>query len=136
MKKKNRVILFIAISVLAILAIPAFIYATFFITPAIEDYQNAEPFDSKKWKESEVSDEWPSRLRMVDDLLKTHTLVGKQRIEIEELLGKSDTTPYFKNYDLVYWLGPERGAIRIDSEWLVFKMGTNQACVEAKIVTD
>jgi hypothetical protein len=39
------------------------------------------------------------------------------------LLGEPPKTEYFKEFDLVYYLGPERGFMGIDSEWLVLKLG-------------
>ena len=43
--------------------------------------------------------------------------------------------PNFREYDYVYWLGPERGAISIDSEWSVLKLDTGSV-VQAEHVTD
>ena len=42
------------------------------------------------------------RVRMVDDLLARHKLVGMARAQVEELLGVPPATPYFREYDYVY----------------------------------
>jgi hypothetical protein len=42
---------------------------------------------------------------------------------------------YFREYDYVYWLGPERGFVSIDSEWLVVRCG-GDVVVSAQVVTD
>jgi len=55
------------------------------------------------------------RLRMVDDLLRRYRLRGMTREEIVWLLGAPPEPTYFTEYDLVYWLGPER--------WLAIKFG-------------
>ncbi len=73
---------------------------------------------------------------MVDDLLNGHKLVGMDRASVVELLGEPTLTSYFHEYDLVYWLGPERGLWSIDSEWLVMKLDANRRVSEAKLVTD
>ena len=52
----------------------------------------------------------------MDDLLEKHELMGMSRENIERLLGDEDDA------DVVYYyLGPERGFISIDSEWLVIE---------------
>ena len=73
-------------------------------------------FRTEKW----ISDP-ENRTRIVDDLLSDYELVGMTEEEIRALLGGHDNeSGYFLKEDrLVYWLGPERGWISIDSEWLV-----------------
>jgi outer membrane protein assembly factor BamE (lipoprotein component of BamABCDE complex) len=73
---------------------------------------------------------------MADRLVTRGTLLGKTREEVVELLGAPPSTEYFANWDLVYWLGPERGFIRIDSEWLVFQLDANGRVNDNRIVTD
>jgi len=58
---------------------------------------------------------------MADDLVENKKLLGLTRQEVAARLGERPKTEYFKNFDLVYYLGPERGFISIDSEWLVVK---------------
>lgn len=66
------------------------------------------------------------RVDMVDDLLSKYELVGMTQEEVISLLGKSTDTEYFKTENnMVYYLGPERGLISIDSEWLVMEMQDN-----------
>jgi hypothetical protein len=44
---------------------------------------------------------------------------------------------YFKDWDLVYWLGREREAfIGIDSEWLVVRFDTKGRVRDYKIIRD
>ena len=72
---------------------------------------------------------------MVDDLMRTRPLVGMSRAQLEELLGVPPPSEYFREYDYVYWLGPERGFVSIDSEWLVVRCG-GDVVVSAQVVTD
>ena len=52
------------------------------------------------------------------------------------LLGEPPKTEYFKEFDLVYYLGPERGFTGIDSEWLVLKLGPEARITRATIALD
>ena len=73
---------------------------------------------------------------MVDDLLYHHKLDGMTRSEVVSLIGEPDVTDYFKEYDMVYRLGMERGFISIDSEWLVFRLNATDVVIEHNIVRD
>jgi len=58
---------------------------------------------------------------MLADVVKS-VLPGRTRVELEEILGASLETPYFKSSgrDLIYVLGPQRDSyFTIDSEWLL-----------------
>ncbi len=106
----------------------------FILAPKIESYTNRQYFDSQKWKENLTSS---SNLKqhMVDDLTAHHTLVGMPQKQIDQLLGKPPQTNYFKEFDYVYRLGPERGLIGIDSEWLGIRF-EDSIVVEVKLLTD
>jgi hypothetical protein len=87
---------------------------------AVREHLHRIPFDSAKWQNSELVDgNDPIRIRMVDDLMKSRRLDGRSVEEVRKLLGKRTDTDSFEEYELVYWLGPERGFMGIDSEWLV-----------------
>jgi hypothetical protein len=106
--------------------------------PVIDDYPHRRSFDSQAWKaslaQSPPSD--PIRLRMVNDLLQQHPLTGVSRSEVLELLGTPPATNYFSNWDLVYWLGPERGLLSIDSEWLVIRFDKTGKVAKFDVVRD
>lgn len=94
-------------------------------------------FDSAAWRanESRVGT-GPPRIDMIDNLLARHELLGRTRPEVVALLGEPEDTDYFSNFDMVYWLGPERGFIRIDSEWLVLRLGETGRVAERRVVSD
>jgi hypothetical protein len=73
---------------------------------------------------------------MVEDLLRRMPLVGMNRDEVVGLLGEPTRSGYFKDYDLVYWLGPEPGLLSIDSEWLVMKLGAAGRVTVVLVMTD
>jgi len=65
------------------------------------------------------------RTAIVDDLLRDYELKGMTSAQIEQLLGPQSQTDMMRGHDRVYWLGPERGWMSLDSEWLLvdFKNG-------------
>ncbi|MEO0476612.1 MAG: hypothetical protein AAF085_11685 [Planctomycetota bacterium] len=96
-----------------------------------------QAFDAEIWKSSPATwDEDSPRLMMVDDLLATGRLIGQSRESAVQMLGPADDTPYFRDYDLVYWLGPERGFFSIDSEWLIIKLDEEGVIRDASLARD
>lgn len=73
------------------------------------------------------------RVWMVDDLLRRYQFKGMTREEVVRLLGEPNTTSYFKNWDMVYWLGYQRGFMGLDYEWLVLRLDEGQKVTEYKI---
>lgn len=82
------------------------------------------PFDSKTWKsEDNIGQAKYLRLRMADWLIMEGRLIGLSATQVMSLLGDDGKPGYFREYDFVYYLGPERGRIfAIDSEWLCLKL--------------
>jgi hypothetical protein len=93
------------------------------------------PFDPVAWQDP-VRVEQGVRLAMADRLVAWGTLRGKTRPQVVKLLGKPSDEGYFRSWDLVYWLGPERGFLSIDSEWLVLRLGRDDRITEYRIVRD
>jgi hypothetical protein len=54
------------------------------------------------------------RLAMADRFIARRTLQGMTRSEVIKRLGEPSDEGYFKEWDLVYWLGPERGFMSVD----------------------
>jgi hypothetical protein len=73
---------------------------------------------------------------MADDIVHSQLLLNKTRAEVVSLLGEPPKAEYFKHYDLVYYLGPERSFFSIDSEWLVVKLGKDARVIEAALARD
>ncbi|WP_428154130.1 hypothetical protein [Brevundimonas sp.] len=71
----------------------------------------------------------------MDDLLHSETLRGKARAEVGALLGPPTQTDKWNDWDLVYWLGPERSYIAVDSEWLIVRFD-NDRVSDARLVRD
>lgn len=82
------------------------------------------PFSAGWWRagEGNWSDPLHRRHRIADWLVLSHRLVGLHRNDVVALLGEPPPTEYFKEWDMVYLLGAERGFISIDSEWLVLRL--------------
>lgn len=140
MHRRRRIT--IGITALAALAAIGYFWAWplygFLSMPVPEDRcPGHEHFDPVVWQdERRVYTALAPRGCMVDDLLARHPLRGMDRTAIVRLLGEPRPTPYFRQYDLVYWLGPERGPMSIDSEWLVMRLDAAGRVSEARLVTD
>ncbi len=85
-------------------------------------YLPTRAFDAITWRSVQRSDD-ATRLQMVESLIRSGKLNGLTHEQVVRLLGPDCDCDYFDDWDLVYWLGPERGLIRIDSEWLVIRFG-------------
>jgi outer membrane protein assembly factor BamE (lipoprotein component of BamABCDE complex) len=94
-----------------------------------------QPFDPIGWQDQERIQKGV-RLEMADRLIADHQLDGLTKTEVLKLLGEPPATSYFKDWDLVYWLGNERGFVSIDSEWLVIRFDANARVSEYRIVRD
>lgn len=107
------------------------------VLPLSMDRCRPRRFDQDRWRDSTLT-RAPAAVRgcMVDDLLRRELLPGRTRDEVIALLGEPPRTHYFGEYDLVYWLGPERGLISVDSEWIVLRLRSDGRVSEARIVTD
>ena len=94
-------------------------------------------FTPALWQDRAAS-QLPGAIRgcLVDDLIAHAPIRGRSRADIVALLGEPSKTDYFKDYDLVYWLGPERGLISIDSEWLVIRLDSLGRVSDVRLVTD
>jgi hypothetical protein len=91
------------------------------------------PFDVKGWLSVDPKDSNNRiRVQMVNDLLNRRFL-GLNIQQLEHLLGK----PYVGNiedYDITYFLGPQRGIYSIDYEWLVFRLDSQGKVIEYKVL--
>ncbi len=102
-----------------------------------DDYVWEKEFDSAVWKSTPVGSERHSvRQSMVHDFLDNYKVIGMKRAEVEGLIGPPKVTPYFHEYDMVYFLGQERGVFAIDSEWLIIKLDAAGKVTEARLATD
>ena len=94
-------------------------------------------FDSESWKALPAAHQPPfARREMADALVSERLLHGRDRAAVEALLGPADETTKFSDYDLVYWLGPERAFIAADSEWLVIRFDGSGIVSEYEVKTD
>lgn len=107
----------------------------FFFGDSIQERWNRQRFDSVAWQSGQSRTN-AVRIRMVDDLLRRHSFRGMTRDQVTTLVGEPDKTEYFRDWDMVYWLGPERGVMSIDSEWLVFRLDGQKKITDYRIVRD
>ncbi|MCL5745862.1 MAG: hypothetical protein M1541_18375, partial [Acidobacteria bacterium] len=103
---------------------------------SISERSSRQQFDPVAWRADTHSFTNAVRIRMVDDLLRRHSFRGMTRDQITGIIGEPDKTEYFRDWDMVYWLGPERGFTSIDSEWLVFRLDLQKKVTDYRIVRD
>lgn len=90
----------------------------------VSDFMHRKAFDPEPWRSQmmvEHDEMWPPRLCMVDSLFASKILDGLSSAQVIELLGPPEEkgVPFGAvDCDIHYYLGPERGLFRIDSEWL------------------
>jgi len=115
----------------------AFILVTFFSCGFSLHYLPVMRFTSEGWRQGGGENTFtPVRLQMIEWLVRSHRLDGLTRAEVLAQLGPTRATPYFPDWDLVYWLGPERGFFSIDSEWLVIRFGRDGRVAEYRVERD
>jgi hypothetical protein len=103
--------------------------------PTLKSYLQETNFDSARWKNHlHLDDHDTIKQKMLRDLLSQHKLIGMTVEHINQLLGLPSKTPYFKDYDYVYWLGPEKG-LGVDSQWLCIKFQEG-VVAKADVLTD
>jgi hypothetical protein len=129
MRASRQIVLAIAL----VVTIPALML--FFVT-WLQEYSRRIPFDSVVWRTQIENIGDDTRIRMLDDLFRQVEFLGMPRAQVTDILGEPRKTEYFSEYDLVYWLGPQRGFMGIDSEWLVFRLNEDKKVAEYRIVTD
>ena len=96
------------------------------------------PFDRDVWMSHGAAHDKPYPRRfMADELIQNDALKGLTKAQVSEMLGDPGNHGYFVDYDLVYWLGPERITFGIDSEWLAITIDKKTGRVEGyRILTD
>lgn len=137
MNRKKKFLIWIGGALIVLVLIVIIFFGYVFYGYKAKDYLQRRPFVSSEWKNEEAARKPPyPRLRMVDHLLSKEKLIGKTRKEVVALLGEPKKTEYFNEYDLVYWLGPERNWISIDSEWLIMRLDASDKVIECALTTD
>ena len=138
--KHFRVISYIIGSIIPVTSLIGFMI----IGPVAENYAHSQSFNAEHWKNNQSTKSeflWPPRLCMVNDLISSRKLDNLTKQEVISLLGKPDEfdviTPCKQPEScIIYYLGPERGFIRIDSEWLLIRFNKKDQIENYEIVRD
>ena len=126
----------VIVLVVALVVLGAFaVGAAALVWAEVGPFQSGEPFESGAWQDQHKVDKGV-RLEMADWLLSHEMLDGKTKSDVVAMLGTPDGTAYWPDHDLAYYLGPERGSVSVDSEWLVIDLGPDRLVQEAAIVRD
>ena len=121
-----------------VLGLVALVLTVGLSTLAAIHYWNARPlpFDRVVWSADVEDIEDFRRHRMADWLVEERRLLGMSRAEAISMLGEPTVTSHFRDFDLVYVLGNERGWISIDSEWLLIRLDNTGHVSSAVIARD
>lgn len=125
MKRRTKIAWIIALAA-SILALG--VAAKFVLFPGVA-------FDQSKWNLN-PGDPPHWRRPMADRLVARRTLHGLTPLEVEQLLGPPHGPARGFDSDLLYYLGPERGFISIDSEWLALWLDQSGQVGRAEILHD
>jgi outer membrane protein assembly factor BamE (lipoprotein component of BamABCDE complex) len=101
------------------------------LVTACSGHHLAKRFDAVAWRAQD--DAHPVRDAMVDDLVRSGRLKGMTRAQVVDLLGEPTPTDKFRDYDMVYWLGPDRTYTPIDSSWLVITLADGRVKDDQRI---
>jgi hypothetical protein len=100
-------------------------------------FQASLPFVASWWNvDFERGTRLETRYRIADRLVSGGHLNGMARSEVIALLGTPPETDKFQNHGLVYVLGPERGWMSIDYEWLLVDFDSADRVAKVAVVTD
>ena len=135
----GRTLVIVVALLLALVASPYVFLGGWLGWESAKEVASRRRFDQEAWWRAGYSPTpgaEPVRLRMVDDLLARRLIDGKTRAEVIALLGPPPETSYFRQYDLVYWLGPERSIFGIDSEWLGIRFGVDGRVKDVRLLRD
>ena len=95
-------------------------------------YRYERTFSPNRWQSANLMTQ--TRAHMTPDLLHTRQLIGKRRAEVVNLLGPTTETDKFRDWDMVYVLGPQDGYI--DHQWLVLKLDESGNVARQEVVYD
>ncbi len=89
----------------------------------------------KLYNETDFNIDAP-RIKMCQDFIENQPWRGKTKAELQAWLGKPDNFPYLNNSTFNYWVGLQRGPMKMDSAWLCFWFDVNGKANEAKMMQD
>jgi len=111
---------------------PELVVVVVAITAVFALYRYERTFSSNRWQSANLMTQ--TRVHMAPDLLGSRQLIGKSRAEVIKLLGPTTETDKFRDWDMVYVLGPQEGYI--DDQWLVLKLDESGRVTKQELVYD
>ena len=76
------------------------------------------------------------RIKMCRDFITNQAWKGKTKKELEAWLGKPDNFPFGNGWDFNYWVGLQRGPMKMDSAWLCFLFDNRGKAIKAELMQD
>lgn len=91
-------------------------------------------FDKEKWNEAKVNESWSLRQKMAQYLIDEQTLIGKDKMEIIELLGKPEEYSNVSKDEMYYtidlYYGHDIDPVRV--EHLILSLDENNKVISYK----
>ena len=76
------------------------------------------------------------RIKMCRDFIANQPWKGKTKKELQAWLGKPDNFPFYRGWDFNYWVGLQRGPMKMDSAWLCFQFDNSGKAIGARLMQD
>lgn len=100
-------------------------------------------FEAERWRQgsreqvrASTGESSAPRIKMYRDLVADETLIGMKREEIVAMLGQPENYPFDPPWDWNYWLGPQRGIMKLDSYWLAVRFNQRDEAVDVEVLQD
>lgn len=145
-KTKSRPIMWLMIIVLPLasisIAVGAFMAFNHFYIKWEESHDIG--FDLKLWDSGSRDKIYSAtaeqidapRIKMCRDFIASQPWKGKTKEQLQAWLGKPDNFPFGDGWNFNYWVGLQRGPMKMDSVWLCFRFDTNGKAIEAGLLQD
>ena len=116
----------------------AFGLASLLVLPLLPYVEFLLPYNKDIWMaRAPMPNDWLHvRGHMAYDLVTSRRLIGLTHAEVTRLLDSPEPTDKYPDWDIVYWIGPNRSSIPIDSEWLLMRLDATGKVSEAQLVDD
>jgi len=102
------------------------------------------PFSAEQWHQGSRQKLYSTlalqidapRIKMYRDLISKKIILGKTQQEIVGMLGEPDNFPFRAPWHFNYWLGLQRGPMKMDSAWLAVRFDDQGSAVEIRMLQD
>jgi hypothetical protein len=140
----TRIVVLVAVCVSGLVVVPFGGFVAFSWLYVKWEESHDIPFDLARWNlgsreriYSETAQRTDApRIRMCRDFLAHQPWRGKTKAELKPWLGKPDNFPLHPEGDFNYWVGLQRGLMKVDSAWLCSRFDEAGRATDALLKQD